>query len=205
MNTMCRNRDQPIPSDLIKKIQMKKNIVTYGLIAGLIVSVLMLFTVNYISHCEGSVDYDTSMLIGYASMLLAFSLVYVGIRNYRDKYNGGVISFGKAFKIGILIVLIASTIYVVSWLIAYFFFIPDFLDKYSAHMLDELKASGASQTEIDKQTKEMADFGRMYQNPFFNAMMTYIEILPVGLIVTLISSLILKRKYNTQLNNNKTR
>jgi hypothetical protein len=35
---------------------------------------------------------------------------------------------------------------------------------------------------------------RMYKNPFFNAMMTYIEILPAGLIVTLISSLILKRK-----------
>ena len=127
-------------------------------------------------------------------MLLAFSLVFFGIRNYRDKYNEGVISFGKAFKIGIMIVLIASTIYVIAWLIDYFFFIPDFMEKYSAHILDELKASGASQIEIDKQTQEMASFGRLYKNPFFNAMMTYLEILPVGLIVTLISSLILKRK-----------
>ena len=70
----------------------------------------------------------------------------------------------------------------------------DFAEKYSAHMLDKLKASGASQIEIDKQTKEMANFAEMYKNPFFNAMMTYAEILPVGLIVTLISSLILKRK-----------
>jgi hypothetical protein len=173
---------------------MKKNIIIYGLIAGTVVSALMLFTLNYISHCKGNVDYDTSMLIGYASMLIAFSLVFVGIRNYRDKYNGGVISFGKAFKLGILMVLIASTIYVVAWLIDYFFFIPDFMEKYSAHMLDELKASGASQIEIDKQTKEMASFGEMFKNPFFNAMMTYVEILPVGLIVTLISSFILKRK-----------
>ena len=173
---------------------MKKNILIYGLIAGAVVSTLMLFSVNYISHCEGNVDYGTSMLIGYASMLLAFSLVFVGIRNYRDKYNGGVISFGKAFKIGILIVLIASTIYVAAWLIDYFFFIPDFAEKYSAHMLDELKAKGASQMEIDKQTKEMANFCRMFKNPFFNAMMTYVEILPVGVIATLISSLILKRK-----------
>ncbi len=173
---------------------MKKNIIIYGLIAGILVSIFMLSTVNYLSHCEGNVDYNTSMLIGYASMLIAFSLVFVGIRNYRDKYNEGIISFGKAFKIGIVIVLIASTIYVVAWLIDYFFFIPDFLEKYSAHTLDELKASGASQIEIDKQTKEMADFAEMYKNPFFNAMMTYVEILPVGLIVTLISSLILKRK-----------
>jgi len=173
---------------------MKKNIIIYGLIAGIVVSILMLSTVNYIGHCEGNVDYNTSMLIGYASMLIAFSLVFVGIRNYRDKYNAGVISFGKAFKIGIMIVLIASTIYVVAWLIDYFFFIPDFMEKFSAQELDKLKASGASQIEIDKQTKEMADFATMYKNPFFNAMMTYVEILPVGLVVTLISSLILKRK-----------
>ena len=173
---------------------MKKNIIIYGLIAGIIVSILMLLSVNSMSHREGNFDYNTSLLIGYASMLIAFSLVYVGIRNYRDKYNEGVISFGKAFKIGIMIVLIASTIYVVAWLIDYFYFIPDFMEKYSAHTLDQLRASGASQVEIDKQTKEMADFATMYKNPFFNAMMTYVEILPVGLIVTLISSLILKRK-----------
>ena len=173
---------------------MQKNIIIYGLIAGIVVSVLMLSSVNYLSHCEGNVDYDTSMLIGYASMLISFSLVFVGIRNYRDKYNEGVISFGKAFKIGILIVIIASTIYVIAWLIDYYFFIPDFMEKYSAHTLDELKASGASQVEIDKQTKDMASMVTMLKNPFFNAMMTYVEILPVGLIVTLISSLILKRK-----------
>src|SRR5215213_2598331 len=120
-----------------------KNILVYGLTAGVVVSILMLSSVNYLSHCEGNVDYDTSMLIGYASMLVAFSLVFVGIRNYRDKYNGGVVSFGKAFKIGMTMVLIASTIYVVAWLIDCFFFIPDFAEKYSAHMLDELKAGGA--------------------------------------------------------------
>src|SRR6187401_633451 len=163
---------------------MKKNILIYGLIAGAVVSILMLASVNYLSHCQGNVDYNTSMLLGYASMLIAFSLVFVGIRNYRDKFNGGVISFGKAFKIGITIVLIASTIYVVAWLIDYFFFIPDFMEKFSAQELNELKASGASQIEIDKETKEMADFARMYKNPLFNAMITYVEILPVGLVVT---------------------
>jgi hypothetical protein len=177
-----------------KIIIMKKNILIYGVISGLIVSSLMLFTMNYMSHCEGSVDFDTSMVIGYASMLIAFSLVFVGIRNYRNKYNNGLISFGKAFKIGILIVLIASTFYVVAWLIDFYFFVPDFMDKYSAHMLEKLKASGTSQVEIDKQTKEMAEFAVMYKNPLVNAAMTYMEILPVGLVVSLISALILKRK-----------
>lgn len=177
-----------------KNKKMRKNIFIYGVIAGIIVSVLMLATVNYLSHCEGNVDYNTSMLIGYASMLVAMSLVYVGVRNYRNKYNGGFISFGKAFRIGLLMVLVASTIYVAAWLVDYFFFIPDFMDKYSAHMLDQMKASGASQEEIGKQAKEMADFATMYKNPFFNALMTYAEVLPVGLVVSLVSALILKRK-----------
>jgi hypothetical protein len=172
----------------------RKNIIICGLIAGIVVSVLMLLSVNTMSHREGGFNYNTSLLIGYASMLLAFSLVFVGIRNYRDKYSAGVISFGKAFQIGIIIVLIASTIYVIAWLIDYYFFIPDFMEKYSTHMLDELKASGASQTEIDQQSKEMAGMVTMLKNPFYNAMMTYVEILPVGLVVTLISSFILKRK-----------
>lgn len=167
---------------------MKKNIIVYGLTSGIVVSSLMLLSITNVT------DFDLGLVIGYSSMLIAFSLVFVGIKNYRDKYNNGVISFGKAFKIGIMIVLIASTIYVFVWLIAYNYFIPDYLDKYAAYMLDKLRAGGASQIEIDNQIKEMADFTVKYKNPFFNAMLTYVEILPVGLVVTLISSFILKRK-----------
>ena len=137
------------------------------------------------------------MVIGYASMLIAFSLIFVGIKNYRDKYNDGSISFGKAFKIGILITLIASTLYVATWLVEYFFFVPDFGDKYAAEMVAKLKESGASQIELDQKAKEMASFAAMYKNPFFNAMISYTEILPVGLIVTVISALILRKKPTT--------
>ncbi|NHN26228.1 DUF4199 domain-containing protein [Flavobacterium jejuense] len=167
---------------------MKKKTIIYGFIAGLIVSIVMLFTTS------NSIDFENGMFVGYASMLIAFSLVFVGIRNYRDKYNNGVISFGKAFKIGSIIVLIASTLYVVSWLINYFYFVPDFLEKYSNHIISTLEESGASSVEIENKTKEMAEFSKMYQNPFINAMITYTEILPVGLLVTLISAFILKRK-----------
>lgn len=173
---------------------MQKNSLIYGLIAGVIVSIIMLFSMNYYSHCEGNVDWNKSMLIGYASMLIAFSLVFVGIRNYRDKFNSGVITFGQAFKIGMLIVLIASTIYVLSWLMYYFFFIPDVMDKFGAQELATMQINGATALAIENKTKEIADFLEMYKNPFFNAMMTYAEILPVGIIVTLISALILKRK-----------
>ncbi|WP_462254797.1 DUF4199 domain-containing protein [Ferruginibacter sp.] len=170
---------------------MKKIVIVCGLIGGLIVSVLMLIS---IALCYKSGNFEDGMLYGYASMLLAFSLVFVGIKNYRDKYNSGFVSFGKAFKTGLFITLIASTIYVIAWMIDYYVFMPDFADKYAAHMLEKLKADGASLAEIAKQTKTMDNFSEMYKNPLLVALFTYAEILPVGLIVTLISAFILKRK-----------
>lgn len=173
---------------------MKKNILIHGLIAGALVSGFMLFMLSNYSYCQGNASESTSMLLGYASMLIAFSLVFVGIRNYRNQYNNGVISFGKAFKTGFLIALIASTIYVIAWLIDYYFFMPDFAEKYGARMLAELKAEGATTAVMESKTKEMAEFAKMYKNPLFVILMTYVEILPVGIIVSLISALILKKK-----------
>lgn len=170
---------------------MKKNAIVCGVIAGILSSAWMLWSVA--SH-DTNTDYEKGMLYGYASMILAFSLIFVGIKNYRDKYNNGVISFGKAFKVGLYISLIASTIYVGSWLIDYFYFVPDFMENYSEHILKKMKAEGATQAMLDIKATEMAEFTSMYKNPFFNALLGYAEILPVGLLITLIASLILKRK-----------
>jgi hypothetical protein len=120
----------------------------------------------------------------------------VAVKNSRDKYNGGFISFGKALKIGLLITLVASTIYVVVWMIDYYYFIPDFFDKYAAHILTKLKASGASAAEMQKQAAAIQGYRQMYQNPLFNALFTYLEILPVGVVVSLISAFALKRRPN---------
>jgi len=172
---------------------MKRTVLVFGLISGLIVSVLM---VAGMSMVYNNPDFKGSMVIGYASMILAFSFVFVGIKNYRDKYNGGVITFGTAFKTGIFISLIASTMYVATWMVDYHFFMPDFMDRYSAHVLKEAVDSGATQIEISEKTAEMEKYGEMYKNPLFVIMFTYLEILPVGILVTVISSIILKRKEN---------
>lgn len=150
--------------------------------------------VNTMSHCEGNMDYYSSMMLGYASMLMAFSLVSVGIINYRNEWNNGVITFKKSFQIGMMIVIIASTIYVLAWLIDFFYFIPDFMEKYAAKAQEKLRSSGTKPEELEKQAKEMTYYVKLYKNPLFNALMTYMEILPVGLVVTLVSSFILKRK-----------
>lgn len=170
---------------------MQKNILIYGLISGLIISALM--AVN-LSMCVKSGDFEGSMWIGYASMLIAFSMILVGIKNYRDKYNGGVISFGKAFKVGFFITLIASTIYVIVWLIEERLFFPDFIDRYTANEIKKLQSSGISTTDLASKTKDLEQAKEMYKNPILKILFTYAEILPVGLVVTLISALILKRK-----------
>lgn len=134
------------------------------------------------------------MILGYAGMLAAFSMIFVGIKMYRDKYNNGVITFGQAFKIGILISLIASTFYVITWLVEYYCFMPDFMDKYSDHMLKSAEAKGLSETELNAQIADISEYKELYKNPVFIILLTYMEVFPIGLLVTLIASFILKRK-----------
>ena len=171
---------------------MKKTVLICGVIAGLIST--SLFIGLMLLGKAGDMDFKNGMVYGYTLMILAFSLIFVGTKITRDKYNGGAISFGKAFRVGLYITLIASTMYVIIWLIDYYVFIPDFGQKYAAHVLQSLKTSGASEAVIAQKTAEMAQFSELYKNPFFNALLTYSEILPVGLIVSVISAIILKRK-----------
>jgi hypothetical protein len=174
---------------------MKKIVWVNGLIAGAIVTAMMLFSTYY--HCVKG-DFDNAEVYGYTSMILAFSFIFVGIKTYRDKYNNGTVSFGKAFLIGLFISLIASTCYVAAWQVDYHFFFPDFMDIYSARTIEKLKASGAGAAEIASKTKEMMEFKEMYKNPVFNVLITYVEILPLGILITLICSFILKRKQPKQ-------
>ena len=175
---------------------MKKLVLVYGIIAGLIVTIMMAFSTGY--FCAKG-DFEGGMIYGYSAMLIAFSMIFVGIKSYRDKHNGGSINFGKAFKIGLFISLIASTIYVIGWLINYYCFIPDFMDKYAAAMLTKAKSSGISADELAKKTADMAKMKEWYKNPLFVILMTYVEILPVALVVTVISALILKRNTGKQI------
>jgi len=170
---------------------MKKIVIVNGVIGGLITAGMFLVTMG-LYHKNG--NFDGGMWVGYASMLLAFSLIFVAIIRFRDKYNGGAISFGKAFRIGLYITLIASTIYVVTWLVDYYVFIPDFADKYAAAAIDKLKAAGASAEKIAATAKEMDNFKELYKNPIMVILFTYLEILPVGLLLSLVAALILKRK-----------
>ena len=175
---------------------MKKTILVFGAISGIIISTFMGASMAIMGCSAGDPAKETTgMIIGFTAMAVAFSFIFVGIKNYRDKQNAGVLTFGRAFQIGFLISLIASTLYVLTWAVEFHFFMPDFMDKYSALQAKEVTASGLTGDALTSALKKIQDDNYSYKtNPFFFAVYTYMEILPVGIIITLLSSLILKRK-----------
>jgi hypothetical protein len=174
-----------------KQKSMKRNILVFGLISGLVVALWMAIT---ISVCYDNPNFEANMWMGYASMVAAFSLIFVAIKNYRDKYNGGTITFGKAFQIGMYITLIASTMYVITWLIMYYFFMPDFMEKFVAAAIRRAETGGESAAQIAATREQMAGYTEMYKSPVMVVLFTYMEVLPVGLLISLIAAAILKRK-----------
>ena len=169
---------------------MKKTIVTFGLISGVISSVLMVVTMLN----SDRIGMDRGYVIGYTTIVLSFLLVYFGIRSYRENVAGGMISFGKGFAVGISITLISCVFYVLTWQVLYFKFMPDFMDKWTAHTVEKLRASGASDATILAKTREMKHYKELYDNPLTNAAMTFIEPFPVGLLITLLSAAVLRKK-----------
>jgi hypothetical protein len=104
------------------------------------------------------------------------------------------VSFGRAFKVGMLITLVACACYVATWQLVYYKLAPDFGDRYAAHMVEKARASGATEGEIAARRKEMARFAEMYRNPLVNIGLTLLEPLPVGVLFALCSAGILSRK-----------
>src|SRR5437588_2714704 len=123
---------------------MKKTVLTFGLISGAIMAAMMFGTMLFIRN----IGFDKAEIVGYTGMVLAFLLVFFGIRSYRENVAGGSITFGRAFAVGILIVLISTVCYVIAWEFVYFNFMHDFVDKYAAHKVEQVRNSGASQQVI---------------------------------------------------------
>ena len=170
---------------------MKKIVLTFGILSGLVTSGTML-TMLLVTRGSNEM-FEHGELVGYGSMIIAFVLVFFGIRAYRDQ-NGGSITFGRAFKVGILATLVSSAMYVGTWEAYYFTVGGDFMNKYTAYTLEKARASGASATELAAQKAQLEQMAKLYRNPFFHVGFTFLEIFPVGLVMTLASAAILSRK-----------
>ena len=175
---------------------MKKPVLTFGIIAGVMISVLMggnLLIANRIGSGH-------SLLLGYTTMVASFLLVYFGIRSYRDNQLAGRISFARAFTCGLLITLITCIFYVAMWEILYFNFMPHFMDSYFAAQIHKVQSSGLDPATTAARVAAIHHSQQLYQNPLVNSAYTFMEPLPVGLVITLVSAAILRRKEDVEPN-----
>ena len=172
-----------------KPTHMKRIVLIYGIIGGIIVSALMWLTLG-----NGEHDWDNGMWIGYTTMVIALSTIFFAVRTYRDNYLGGVITFGKAFRMGLYITLIASTMYVGSWLVLSATSKQDVMEQYYQHEKAKLVSSDMPADQVEAKLQEMREFQEMYKNPVVKIGFTYMEILPVGLLISLVCATVLKRR-----------
>jgi uncharacterized membrane protein (DUF485 family) len=169
---------------------MRKIVLTFGLIAGAILSAMMLITLQF----QEQIGFDKGAIIGYTTMVLAFLMVFFGVRSYRDNVAGGSVTFGRALGVGLLITIVATVCYVATWEVIYYKLAPDFGDKYAAYAVEKAKAAGATDEQIAVKMKEMTEFKEMYRKPLVNIAFTFLEPLPVGLLLTLVTAGVLSRK-----------
>lgn len=170
---------------------MKKTVLTFGIISGVIVAVLM--GIN--SFFADQIGFDRAVVVGYTTMLIAFLLVFFGIKSYRDNIGGGEISFGRAFSVGILITLISCAFYVVSWEILYYTVLHDFPEKYGNYLIEKSRAAGATPEQMAQQLEEVNKMKALLDNPLLASAIIFVaEPLPVGIGITLISAAILRKR-----------
>lgn len=167
---------------------MLQSILRYGAIAGVIVA-LPTFGLPVAGATPTGI---TGMLIGYTSMLVALSLVFAAVKRHRDHDLGGTIRFWPAFALGLGISFVAALFYVLAWEAALAVTGMDFAGDYARQLIDQKRAAGASAAEIAAFTGEMASFQAQYANPLYRVPMTFTEIFPVGVLVSLVSAALLR-------------
>jgi len=173
---------------------MRKIVLTFGLISGGILAATFLITLPF----HDAIGFDRAMVVGYTSMVLAFLLIFFGVRSYRDNVAGGHVGFGRALAVGALIGVVASSCYVLTWEVFYFGTKSDYIEEYQAHMIDKARQAGESPEAIAAKQAEMHKFAEMYRNPLINSAMTFMEPLPVALIVSLVTAGVLSRRKKVQ-------
>jgi len=170
---------------------MGKYILRYGLISGVIAAVPWLWIMARMP-ADGNLEEMGGATRGYIIIILALSMVFLGIKHYRDRVLGGAIKFGPAFLLGLGISTVASVLYVIGWEVSSSLSDFNFAQSYGKSMVEATRAKGASPAEIERAIAEAAEFTRMYANPMFRLPMVFIEMFPVGLLVSLISAAILR-------------
>ena len=176
----------------LRRVVMKNDVLKYGLVSGLFVAIMGAATVPFEHRLH--ISTSLAMAVGYTVMVLAFLIVFVGVKHYRDTECGGSISFGRAFAAGALMMLITCACYVVMWEVLNATVEKNFAHDYAASMVRHAEDSGLQGTALEAKIAAAQKFEVMYSNPLYRMSMTLLEPLPVGLVMALVTAGILRRK-----------
>lgn len=168
---------------------MRKIIITYGVVAGAVIIGSMILTNSLVGQ-EDSVN--LSEWLGYLVMIVALSVIFVGIKRYRDRELGGVIKFGTAAMLGLGISLVASVVYVVVWEVNLAMTDYTFIDEYTQSVIEKNVAEGVSGADMRAVVAEMEEMKEQYAKPVYRLAITFLEIFPVALLITLLSAAVLR-------------
>jgi len=173
---------------------MRKYILIYGIVAGLIVICSMILGI-VLSGGEG---FGASEAIGFLIMFIALSMIFIAIKKYRDQDQGGVLRFRQGLMMGLGIAAIAGVMYVAVWEIYLNMSDYAFINDYAAKIIEAKQSAGASAEEMTKVAESMEKMKTQYGNPFFRLPVTFLEIFPVGALIALISAFILRHPKRRQ-------
>ncbi len=174
---------------------MRKIVLIYGSIAGILMD--MMFLISFWMMENGMLTFENSELFGYTSMIIVLSLIFMGVRSYRNNHLNGVMTFGAGAKTGLLIAGIAGLFYAGGWEV-YYNTVPNvketFMERYIEMNVKKMQHEGATPEKIEAKKVELLKMAEMYKNPFLRFGISLAEILPVGIVVALISAGILRKK-----------
>jgi hypothetical protein len=171
--------------------KMKTAVLKFGIISGLIFSTMVIIMILLEG---GSGNFESGQGFNYLFMVGAYSMVFFGIREYRDKKLAGIISFNQAFRTGLLIVLIGAVFYTATWIIYQHFIDQDFTTRYTEYMVEQMKSSGKSTEQINSEVEAFRKNMAEYNNPATRAVYTFLEIFPLGLLISVLCALLMKKK-----------
>lgn len=168
----------------------KKIVLGYGALAGAVIIGSIMLSMSLGGGEESALS--ALQWIGYLIMIVAFGVIFVGVKRVRDQELGGIIRFRTAFAIGLGITAVASVVYVGIWEVNLAVTDYAFIDQYTASVLAAREADGASAEEMQTLAAEMETMREQYGNPLFRLLITFLEIFPVGLLVSLIAAAVLR-------------
>ncbi|MBK7477615.1 MAG: DUF4199 domain-containing protein [Haliscomenobacter sp.] len=167
--------------------------VRFGLIASMI-----LIALGLVAQVAGLSDpSNPSGPGGIAMNILTYGImiaaIVMAVKQHRDTELGGLISFKRAFGLGMFVILIIGAITMV-WTFVYMSYInPDMVDQIMEAAQEKQQAQGLSDEQLEAASGMMG----MIMKPWFMAISAFVGTLLIGLIISLIVAAIMKKEAKT--------